>query len=820
MKLLLPLLALVAPALAVAADTPISTPGDLCGVATNLTGSFKLTADIDLSDGDWTPIGNDAAPFAGAFHGNDRKITGLRIGSGGDYAGLFGAVSNAVLDGVTLDGASITACGRYTGVLAGDVRGASVLRDCTVGGAVTNVGSYAGGLVGTASETFLTNCHANCTVNHSRPPDISPNIPTSANVGGLAGAIGDGTILVGCSAAGSVTTDDKNAGGLVGKGEGSFRIRDCVSSAEVVADEYTGGFIGYIGGHNAEISGCRADGYAGGAGNVGGFVGCIGGTGNVTVTNCAARGDVRATYTNYGGFIGWANDPCATNVNCWSSGAVWGKGGNAGAFVGLSLRGTNLYCGVSAYGPGPRYFSGSQTNYPFASLTAADLAALTNGWPKVKKHTRGATPISTAEELRAVANDPSGCYVLTEDIELDGQPFEPIGNVETPFAGEFYGQHHKITGFVVNTTNRYAGLFGVIAGGRVNGVRVDEGDVTGSYQGTSLDTGAGGFAGKITSKSMVDDCSFMGTVKNRMGGNIGGFVGRTDDSPAILRCCARDIGVENGSRLPNTGGFVGNHAYGYIVDAYAVAGDTVSSDGNYVGGFAGFVGPSARIATSWCNGLVSSSGQYVGAFVGDVNGGDLVTDSYYSTYPNGEDMKAKGTGGVGIGSSTAYSGITPLDDDGMGLQSSFQGFAFGPIWMMDEQAATPAPTLRTIFSECELWLKDLGIPDEYDPDEDLNGIPAIVRYVFGIDPGVGPDKLDEPLLDIRFDTNGVPYAKIPALVNTNGVTVEVLATETPGDWSAGGLVPTDLSPDGTGRTADGRARDALFFRWRIGVTDD
>ena len=96
-----------------AGEYEISTPAQLRSLGTAAQGcsfsnaTFTQTADIDLSGEDWTPIGNDSTPFAGTFHGNGRKITGLRIDSGGDYAGLFGVVSNAVLDGVTLDGASI-----------------------------------------------------------------------------------------------------------------------------------------------------------------------------------------------------------------------------------------------------------------------------------------------------------------------------------------------------------------------------------------------------------------------------------------------------------------------------------------------------------------------------------------------------------------------------------------------------------------------------------------------------------------------------------------------------------------------------------------
>ena len=49
------------------------------------------------------------------------------------------------------------------------------------------------------------------------------------------------------------------------------------------------------------------------------------------------------------------------------------------------------------------------------------------------------------------------------------------------------------------------------------------------------------------------------------------------------------------------------------------------------------------------------------------------------------------------------------------------------------------------------------------PEDMVNGIPAGVRYVFGIDPSIGPADLAEPLLDITFDANGKPVVKLPAL---------------------------------------------------------
>ena len=266
----------------------------------------------------------------------------------------------------------------------------------------------------------------------------------SLEYAGLFGVV-SGATLDGITVSGAITAY-KYIGGLVGSCEGdNVTISNCVSSTELVGrnhptnsgkrGEYVGGLVGYIIGA-ATISGCRADGYASGNGNVGGFVGCIEGTGTVNITNCVARGDVRSTNINYGGFIGWANDENATIKDCWCSGAVWGKGGNIGAFVGNSKDDNNKpkstfeNCSVYPYASGPRYFSGSNMYMTGGVLTATDYATMTNGWPAVKKHSHGLIPITTAEEFLAIATNATsldGCYVLVDDIDLHGQTIEPIG---------------------------------------------------------------------------------------------------------------------------------------------------------------------------------------------------------------------------------------------------------------------------------------------------------------------------------------------------------------------------------------------------------
>ena len=125
--------------------------------------------------------------------------------------------------------------------------------------------------------------------------------------------------------------------------------------------------------------------------------------------------------------------------------------------------------------------------------------------------------------------------------------------------------------------------------------------------------------------------------------------------------------------------------------------------------------------------------------------------------------------------------------------------------------------MRAVFTAYELWLKDADLEVQTEPDKLENGIPAAVRYVFGIDPALGPADLPEPLIDVTFDANGNPCVKLPEQKNTEGVTVSVLATEDLSDWSDAKLVPMvyDAS-DGTYKPADGESLPSrLFFKWRI-----
>ena len=708
--------------------TLVATREGLAAIADNLAGTYVLNAEIDLGGADWTPIGNVSAPFTGTLRGNNHAIRNLSCTnslSGSDYRGLFGCVSNATIESVSVSG--------------------------TVAG--------------------------------------------KQYVGGLVGCITGGTL-----------------------------ISNCIATVEVAAtNSYSGGLIGACAGGSAvnRIVDCRADGFVSGSGSTGGFIGYV--YAPAVISNCVARGDVRSAASYYGGFIGRLAHDDAIIDGCWCSGAVWGTGGDIGSFIGHHVRGTNVNCAVSAYANGPRPFCGNDPAITGGRLTQAEIKALSDGWPEAPKRAKSSAmiPISTQEELLAVTNNPSGSYVLTADIDFVGETIEPIGNYRNPFKGEFYGQNHKISNFYIDTTDKYAGLFGKINGGRVSGVQVEDGYVTGGPTDSGLeDVGVGGLAGKIDSKSLVDGCWFVGEVWNTNSVNAGGFVGYTADAPVILRCCVESY-VANESSKSNTGGFVGNHGGGFIADSSAQS-SVDSSDGyggkggDNVGGFAGGVSKAARIDTSWCYSYVSSDGgRYRGAFVGQASSG-LVTGSYYEDTEN--DLKAVGTSS----GSDDYAGITPLGDEEMQRKESFTALDFDDVWKIDEETY---PYLRTLFSAYELWLNDVGITDEPKPkdmpkpEDMVEGIPAGVRYVFGIDPSIGPADLTEPLLDIGFDTDGKPYVKLPPIVNTEGATVTVLATEDLTDWDNAAEYPVD-SATGICAPDFDPVPPKMFFKYSIDVDDN
>ena len=296
---------------------------------------FVLTADIDLANHDWTPIGNsfsdalfggtDYRLFAGNLDGKGHTIFNISIGTEStplesDVFGLFGAtggkISNLNLDTVSIHGiAKIASIGAVVG--------------------------FAGGLVGYSGGT-IENCHVTgLTMDMSAPSNV---YAAAYWVGGLVGAL-DGTQLINeCSVSGSITekAGKGSIGGLIGELGKAAKITYSRSNVtvNVKADSRggadVGGFIGKGNGKtDAEtvIRNCYATGNVTGGAYTGGFAGGLWG---LNIKNCYASGNVSQAAAAMASFVGTDASGSAyygSITNCFTTGKVVGTASSTYAFM-------------------------------------------------------------------------------------------------------------------------------------------------------------------------------------------------------------------------------------------------------------------------------------------------------------------------------------------------------------------------------------------------------------------------------------------------------------------------------------------------------
>ena len=105
-----------------------------------------LTADIDLTGKEWTPIGDNDNRYTGTFDGGNYTITGLTVNQEGtNYVGLIGFIgSDGTVKNVKLENVNITGS-YYVGGVVGYNSGS--VTACTSSGSVSG-SYYVGGVVG------------------------------------------------------------------------------------------------------------------------------------------------------------------------------------------------------------------------------------------------------------------------------------------------------------------------------------------------------------------------------------------------------------------------------------------------------------------------------------------------------------------------------------------------------------------------------------------------------------------------------------------------------------------------------------------------
>ena len=171
-----------------------------------------LTANIDLNNEPWTPIGNytegNQIYYEGTFDGGGYTISGLNITGEFVYAGLFGTVKDGTIK-------SLTVAGKVS---------------------PSNSQCIVGGIVGYASNAVIKNCGNHCSVTGR----------TTSIIGGIAGFNSSGAIID-CYNVGTISGINyaEAIGGIVGSNSGT--ISNCYNVGTVSNDTS----VGEIAGHNS-----------------------------------------------------------------------------------------------------------------------------------------------------------------------------------------------------------------------------------------------------------------------------------------------------------------------------------------------------------------------------------------------------------------------------------------------------------------------------------------------------------------------------------------------------------------------------------------
>lgn len=218
--------------------------------------------------------------------------------------------------------------------------------------------------------------------------------------------------------------------------------------------------------------------------------------------------------------------------------------------------------------------------------------------------------IKNASNLKQLANTVNSgnsysntYFELSDNIDMTGEVFEPIGNQNNHFSGKFDGKGFVIKGLSVNADS-YIGLFGYIENAFVNNVGVENAEFTGwsniggiaGYSQQSIITNSftrgstegndcvGALVGYSGEGTLIQNCfSSMQHTKYQIYGSVGGMVGY--NCGALENCYY--YGTINAKifEKSTTGGIVGyNHTTGSIHYCYFIKyGDIMNGDFNYCG---------------------------------------------------------------------------------------------------------------------------------------------------------------------------------------------------------------------------------------------
>lgn len=193
------------------------------------------------------------------------------------------------------------------------------------------------------------------------------------------------------------------------------------------------------------------------------------------------------------------------------------------------------------------------------------------------------TKISTEAQLKAIANDLSGNYVLENDITLSGDEWTPIGTKNSPFKGTLDGKGHTIKGLTVgngaqNKENNDKAFFGFTNGATVTNIAFTSAVVKGYEQAAIV------VAQATSSKLSNIYVSGVVTGRDHVGTIAGDARGTTNNRTQITNCVATAAALSTEHQGGGIAGWTNNSIFSYNI-AYGA----VTAPDNGAGGITAMV---------------------------------------------------------------------------------------------------------------------------------------------------------------------------------------------------------------------------------------
>ena len=286
-------------------------------------------------------------------------------------------------------------------------------------------------------------------------------------------------------------------------------------------------------------------------------------------------------------------------------------------------------------------------------------------------------------------------FVITNNIDLNNEEWEPIGTSTHPFCGYIDGGDYTISGLKITASEGYKGLFGYVKSGTIGNITVK-----GSLRGTTYLGGiCGSIIGTTTKIATIYNCHFIGdiTTTSTSSAYVGGICGYAQIYTEISACSATGNVISPNQKASYMGGIAG-YFYGGGSTYTAGLNNCINlaevSGNGYISGIAGCVSRYAEIMNNLNAGNVYGKTTTVGGIIGSSANANVV---YVTGNINAATVNS-GASVIGIFTDTNYD-VAPENNYYDSQRSS-----------LEDSRATGSTTSALVVLSLDGWTATDGYP--------------------------------------------------------------------------------------------------------------